>query len=119
MKDFYFREPDDPNHIEDATEVSDELELLVMQIKMMLMTGKGEVLGSMGFGGDIPNHLFDLRYDPDNMMASLTHQIKTYSEIARGYNIALKLKKVPDGKYRDTGIIDVTINGKSFFGMII
>lgn len=119
MKDFYFRDIEDPDFVEDILEVADERELAIMQIKMTLLTNKGEVFGMSTFGCSLDNYMYEFEYDPKNLMAFLTQQIKTFSEVARGFDVELNLKRVPDGRFRDAGIIDVKLGGKSYFGMVI
>ena len=59
LAEFYFRNADDPNYIEDILEVSDEIEILIYQIKMVLLTNQGEVLGEPKFGGELQKILFE------------------------------------------------------------
>lgn len=119
MKEFYFREEEDELFEPDVYETTDEREILITQIKNTLLTDHGNVIGAYKFGGNIWNYLYEFRYNKDSMLSYLTQQIKTYSEVARGYDLELGIKRIPDERFRDAGIIDVKLNGKSYFGLII
>jgi hypothetical protein len=45
MKDFYFRPVEDPNYKTDIFESINDIENTVSQVRMTLLTRKGEVLG--------------------------------------------------------------------------
>lgn len=119
LKEFYFRDTDDPNYIEDVLETSDELEILIYQIKTVLLTNKGEVLGEYKFGANLEHDLFSFDLNPEGMEANLVYQINTFSETARAYKVEIRYKKITDTPYRDAGLIDVYINDKSFFGVVL
>ena len=115
MREFYFRDETDPNYIPNVLEISNEIEALIYQIKMTLGTSKGEVLGSSQFGANIDDILFSVNYNPKAWKMKMMEQLKTYSQLAREYNIDLNSKLLRNG-YQDTGIIDISINGKSIMG---
>jgi len=50
MREIYNRDPLDPNYNPYQIETSDPVEICVGQIKMLLLTNKGEVLGDPKFG---------------------------------------------------------------------
>ena len=122
LKDLYFRGETDPNFTPDVLETSSELEALVYQIKMIIMTNKTEVLGEKDFGANQE----DLLFTTSNMLGSMitknmVDQINQYSELARAYNIDLDAKRIkdPDNPNRDIMFLDIKINGKSAFGIIL
>jgi len=117
--EFYFRDEDDPNYQDEVLQTSDEIEMLVYQIKMVLLTNNGEVLGEPRFGASLENLLFDIQFNEESMLAFLKNQLYKFSEIARGYDINMRVKKIRDTEYRDAAIIDVYIDGKNFFGVVL
>ena len=53
LRDFYLRQTNDPAFRPDQLEVYDDLEGMLQQIRMVLFTQKGEVLGEPDFGLDV------------------------------------------------------------------
>ena len=64
MIDFYFRAPGDPNYNPDLLSCSNDIENTIEQIRMTLLTKKGEVLGEPNFGLDTTKYLFEFEGYP-------------------------------------------------------
>jgi hypothetical protein len=115
LQEFYFRDDTDPNYIPDTFRVSDELEALVYQIRMTMGTTQGEVLGEPGFGVNPEDLLFHVNYDVQALTDVIYYQLEKYSSLAKSYNITIDPVKYNDG-YREVGIYDIKVNGKSLIG---
>ena len=76
MLDFFFRNPIDPNYRTGIYESRDEIENTITQIRMTLLTRKGEVLGEPNFGFDATGYLFEFEGN------SLDHIEKVADDIA-------------------------------------
>ena len=61
VQDFYMRSPGDPKYKEGILQTSEDIEEAISQIRMTLLTEKGEVLGEPDFGIDVNRYLFDLK----------------------------------------------------------
>ena len=118
MNEFYFRDTSDPNYIPDILSVSNEVEGLIYQIKMILGTTKGEVLGEANFGANVEDMLFAYDFNPDMFSGMLVKQVNYYSEAARHFNLGFSVGRIRQARYNDVGVIDVKINGKSLMGFI-
>jgi len=59
MIDLYIRSPEDPNFIPDKLSSIDDIENTVQQVRMTLLTKKGEVLGEPDFGLETTKYLFE------------------------------------------------------------
>ena len=59
IRDFYMRTETDPLFREDQIEEYDEIEACVNQIRMTLLTRRGEDLGEPDFGLEIESYLFE------------------------------------------------------------
>lgn len=122
LKDFYFRGPSDPNYVDGILEISSEIEELVYQLKMIILTNKTEVLGDSNFGANQADMLFSTSSTTGALMVkAMTDQINTYSEMARAYSIDIDGKRIQDPQKpnRDLIFLDMKINGKSAFGIIL
>jgi hypothetical protein len=118
MKEFYFRLDNDPLFVPGVFEVSSEIEALLYQIKLVLNTRKGDVLGADTFGANIDDLLFSFDFNDAMLNSVLVEQVNNYCEMARSYKLDFNVRKFQDEKYRDLGVIDVAINGKSVMGFL-
>jgi hypothetical protein len=57
--DFYIRSIDEPNYSEETLLETEDLALIIAQIKMVLLTKNDSVLGENRFGIDEETYLFD------------------------------------------------------------
>ena len=118
MREFYFRPDDDPLFRPGIFEVSSELEALLYQVRLVLGTNKGDVLGQSNFGAQLDDLLFSLDFNTDTFNSVLVEQVNQYCEMARSYKIDFNVQRFKDEKYRDLGVIDMAIDGKSIMGFI-
>ena len=78
MRDIYNRDPQDPNYVPNILEVTDPIEICVGQLKMMLLTDKGEVLGDPKFGIAFESLIFELNLSQDSIRKELDLHLSTY-----------------------------------------
>ena len=114
MLDFFFRDPLDPNYRTGIYESRNELENTITQIRMTLLTRKGEVLGEPDFGFDATGYLFEFEGDSlDNIEKVADEQIHNYVMMSRLYTITSKpftLDDISDIHKAGLGIT-IQING--------
>ena len=58
MRELYMKDKEDPAYKEGILEISDEVDMIVTQIKMILYTKPGEILGAPDFGVALEDQLF-------------------------------------------------------------
>jgi len=117
IRDFYSRTEDDPKYKDGVLENSDELEECIAQIKMALLTNKGEVLGEPGFGLEVNKYLFDFEIDPFKLSNDANTLIENYVTGSSKYDIGIKPSKYTDDKERDIFVLGVNIEGEDPFGI--
>ena len=117
LKDFYMRSDGDPKYKKGILQVSDETEEAVSQIKMTLLTEKGEVLGEPEFGLDVNKYLFDFETDPFGLSNQATSQVERYVSASKFKNIEIKPSKFTDDRDREVFVLEVNINGDNPFGI--
>jgi len=117
-RDLYLRDPSDPFFQSDTLEVSDELQMLVGQLKMMLFTNRGEVLGAPDFGADLENQLFSLNLNEFSVKSALRDQVMKFIPLGAQYQVDFDVK-FARGTARDICVIDVLINNTPAFGVTI
>lgn len=117
--DFYLRPPDDPNFISNTFVVSDQTECLVEQIKMTLLTNKGEVMGDTNFGFGAYNYLFDTHTaDTAAITANADQQIANYVTLANKVEINTSAVVYQVEKYRNAIGLDIQVGVLGKFGIL-
>ena len=121
MLDFFFRDPTDPNYRTGIYESSDEIENTITQIRMTLLTKKGEVLGEPNFGFDATGYLFEFEGDSlDHIEKAADEQIHNYVMMSKIYTIVttpFTLDEISDIHKAGLGIT-VEVNGIRAFAAL-
>ena len=121
MIDFFFRDPTDPNYRTGIYESSDKIENTITQIRMTLLTRKGEVLGEPGFGFDATGYLFEFEGGPlDHIEKVADEQIHNYVMMSKIYTIVttpFTLDEISDIHKSGLGIT-VEVNGIRAFAAL-
>ena len=105
MRDIYNRDPQDPNYVPYILAVTDPVEICVGQLKMMLLTDKGEVLGDPKFGLGLEALLFELNLSEGSVRKEIDLHLNTYCPLFRtlggSYDLRFYL-----GTNRDIAFLD-------------
>ena len=121
MIDFFFRDPTDPNYRTGIFESTDQIENTITQIRMTLLTRKGEVLGEPGFGFDATGYLFEFEGGPlDHIEKVADEQIHNYVMMSKIYTIVatpFTLDEISDIHKSGLGIT-VEVNGIRAFAAL-
>ncbi len=117
LRELPFRDTVDPNYLPDHVDVNDEQEALIYQLQMIMLTTKGEVLGSSDFGANLEDLLFTFNANEFSINASLNEQTDLYCHLADKYKIKFSTKFIREG-YHDIGLIDAIVEDKSVFGLL-
>lgn len=110
------RDTDDPYFKSDLLEVNDEVEMLISQIKMMLFTNKGEIIGAPDFGANLDEQLFTFNVNEYSLRSALEDQTLKFIPLSNKYNVQYDVK-FARGTVRDICFIDVLVDGKRAFGI--
>jgi hypothetical protein len=121
MIDFYFREPGDPNYIPNQLSCTNDIENTIEQIRMTLLTKKGEVLGEPDFGLDVTKYLFEFEGSAlEPLEKEADDQIQNYVMMSRKYAIktgAFTLDDMGD-PYKTAIGLDISIDGARSFAAL-
>ena len=104
-----------------ALETTDEITQILQQIRMILGTKPGDVLGDITFGLDISQYLFSMSYDKDQMKEMVTQAIlqRLYYDPTK-YAVTVDVKFGKDHNSRsDYALLDIQINQKAVLGIVI
>lgn len=121
IRDYYMREEGDPKFQQGKIETTDEIEELVNQIKMILLTNKGEVLGEPNFGVEIEKYLFEFDVDPFGLAGAASAQVGEYISLAKTREIQIDPARIEDkgNAYgRDVLVLNINIGQGKEFGVL-
>ena len=111
-RDFYLRDENDPSFDSDQIEVYDELEACINQVKMTLLTNKGEVLGEPDFGIQIENYLFDFDINPYLLSDEANGQISKYVSESKKREVKVSPYYTTDERGNKLYILNINIEEK-------
>jgi len=112
IRDFYMRTETDPLFREDQIEVYDEIEACVNQIRMTLLTRRGEVLGEPDFGLEIESYLFEFEVNPFNLSDAAHGQVSTYVSESKKRKVTIEPGYTTDDRDRKIFALKFSIDGR-------
>jgi hypothetical protein len=118
LKELYTRDPSDPLYYPGILEQSDEIETLLGQIRMIMFTKQGDVLGSYTFGYNLEDNLFLFNLTEGPLKSTLRDAIYTYCPDAAKYDVDVQVQFFR-GSVRDVCLIDIVIDGQKRLGVLI
>lgn len=117
--DFYFKTPEDSTYNSTKLEEDSELQNLISQIKMLIFTNNGDVLGVPKLGLNIEKLIFETNYNKYNILSSLKNQTRDYLKYDRNkFNVEYDLEFYK-GTNRDIGVFNVIINGQKALDILL
>jgi|JI61114BRNA_FD_contig_31_5616341_length_664_multi_2_in_0_out_0_2 phage baseplate assembly protein W len=117
-REIYTRDPNDPNYKEDSLETSDEIETLLGQLRMILLTNRGEIIGAPNFGVSLEETIFSLDYNEYAIRSALNDQLLMFCPLANKFDVKFDVK-FAKGTVRDICLIDIYLNGDKAFGVLV
>lgn len=121
IREIYCKLPTEKNY-KFQIESVDEVDNILQQIRMMLGTQPGEVLGSPNFGLDLSQFLFEYNIPKNEIKTLLNQQISNYIVYdTNKWTITTDIKygKELGGENEEYAIIDIYINDVKLLGIII
>lgn len=119
-KDFYLRSPDDPNYRDGIFESNDPTENAIQQVRMVLLTRKGEVLGEdIGFNAE--KYLFEYEFsDLNEMEREANDQIAEFVLLSKPFVIRAEAFTMDDiaDPYKVGLGLGIKVDGKSAFATL-
>jgi hypothetical protein len=112
--DFYIRSIDEPNYSEETLLETEDLALIIAQIKMVLLTKNDSVLGENRFGIDEETYLFDFSdsFSTTKIHDDIVSQLKLYCTLLQNRDWNVEVLKVNDGidQFRDSIHVVISID---------
>lgn len=120
MIDIYNRLATDQSYVPQV-ETSDEMEQLISQIKMILGTSYGDILGQPYFGANIKKYIFSLSYNQKEISQFIADTIMnniSYDQQKFHVDVDVEFGKDVYNKL-DYAIINININQKKCLGIVV
>ena len=119
IHEIYTRSQNDPYYNPNALEHTDEVEAILSEIRMILGTRRGDVLGDYKFGTNIEDLIFTRNIHKDRIQNIINEHIINYIKDFKNYKITsdITFYKMPNGT--DAGLIDIYINKVKVQGFLI
>jgi hypothetical protein len=118
LKELYLRDPSDPYYNPEILEHSSEIEALVGEIRMILFTKQGDVLGNYDFGFNLEDKLFLFNLNETDIRNKLLTTILETCPDAAVFNTDISVQFFR-GSVRDICLIDIFIDGKKTIGVLV
>jgi hypothetical protein len=117
LRELYMRDPSDPLYFPGVLEQSDEIETLLAQIRMILYSKPGDVLGAYDFGYNLEDNLFLFNLNGDDLKKRLLQDIYYYCPDASRYSVDVDVQFFK-GSVRDACLIDIYIDSRKVIGIL-
>lgn len=118
IREIYLRSVDDPNYIPNMLEHSDDVECIIQQIKMLLGTDYGQVLGDINFGVSLKKLVFQTTLPKQKIEQLIQEQIRDYVN-TKNYSVTTKVSFGKSNINSDYAIVDIIINQKAVLGILV
>ena len=109
IRDFYITWVGHPKYKEGEIIVEDAVRLVINKIEMVLFTNKGEFIGDVNFGCNLPLYLWETNVSAEFIRGIIQEQYDTYIPELRQFNTVLDVQLV-EGQLQDILVINTTIN---------
>jgi hypothetical protein len=119
IKEIYIRDENDPYYDPTIIDYQNEIEYVISQIRMILGTQNGQVLGDYNFGIDLEYMVFNTRYSGKEVLNKLNEQINTYVNHSNQVTIDCEISFGDSGLGYDYAVLDIYINGSKSIGFLI
>ena len=119
IKEIYIRDESDPYYDPTLIDYSNEVESVISQIRMILGTKPGEVLGAYVFGVDLEYIVFSTKRAAETLADEIREQIRTYVHHGDNIYIDVDVKFGDSGRGYDYSVIDIYINGSKSIGFLV
>ena len=102
-------------------DTNDEIVKILQQIRMVLGTRPGEVLGDINFGLNLNQYLFNLSYNQSEIRELVNNAVLTrISYDSTQYTVSVDVKFGQDHyNHSDYALIDIIINQKRCLGIVV
>ena len=119
VKEIYIRDKSDPNYESGIIDYENDIENTISQIRVLLGTKEGDVLGNYPFGIDIEYLVFDTVKNSQEVKKLIEDKIRSYVVPSKNITIGVDVNFGDSGHGYDYAVIDIILNGKKAVGLLV
>ena len=119
INEIYIRTENDPYFVPGIIDYSNDVENVISQIRMILGTKNGQVLGDYDFGVDLEYAVFKTKRSASELEEGIMKQIGTYVKKPSGITVSCSVNFGKDERGDDYSVIDIYINGVKSVGFLV
>lgn len=119
IREIYIRDENDPYYEPGVIDYSNEMENIMSQIKILLGTKKGQVLGEYELGIDLEYMVFNTKASVEKVRGMIDDLISQYVVHSSKTFISTQVSFGDSGMGYDYAVIDIYINGGKAIGFLI
>lgn len=119
IREIYIRDASDPYYNPTIIDYNNESESIISQLRMILGTKNGEVLGNYDFGVDLNALVFGTKKDANSIIAEINQQIISYLYHSDNTTIECTIDFGDSGKGYDYAVLNVYVNGVKMIGFLM
>lgn len=119
IKEIYIRTPEESVYDDTIIDYSNEVESALSQIRMILGTENGEVLGAYDFGADISYLVFNTNKNAMEVEEKIRNQIDAYANLGKNITYGVDVEFGDSGEGYDYAVVNITLNGKKAIAFLI
>lgn len=119
VKEIYIRTENDPYFQEGVIDYSNEIESLITQIRVLLGTSNGDVMGTHTFGLNLEYLVFKTIKSSFDIKEKLDEQISRYVYVSPNIDLKTEINFGKDEHGYDYAVVDIIINGVKSVGFLV
>lgn len=119
VTEIYTRSFKDKNCDPNKVEHTDQVERIIQEIKMVMSTNKGDVLGDYHLGCNIEDLVFKTKKDASELESIISEQIAEYVQAGPDYKISTEVKFGKGNDGCDIALVDIYINQQKATSILI
>ena len=119
VKEIYIRDESDPYFEPGILDYTNEMESVVSQVKMVLGTMNGDILGDYDFGVNLEHMVFNTRKSATEVQKIVQDQINEYVKHSSNVTVKCDISFGDSGRGYDYAILDIYINGRKSIGFLV
>ena len=119
IKEIYIRDKSDPNFEEGIVDFENDVESTITQIRVLLGTKEGDVLGNNTFGIDLEYLVFNTVKNSLDIQSLVADKIRSYVIPGKNITIDTDVRFGDSGNGYDYAIIDIILNGRKALGLLV
>ncbi len=119
VKEIYIRSHTDPNFEPGIVDFENEMESVISQVRVVLGTKPGDVMGNQNFGIDLDYLVFNTVKNVQDIKKQIKEQLDTYVIPGKNISIDVDINFGNSGRGFDYALIDIILNGRKALGLLV